>query len=109
MSTHVAGGRPQVLAGGWVRHFPATWVSPSAAHTMAPGIPQSERGHPRQKPQSFYNVIAEQKSCPFCPILFIRDDQSVPMNTEMSKAGPCLQRARRQCGGSGKERRRKSG
>lgn len=33
MSTHVAGGRPQVLAGGWVRHFPATWVSPSAAHT----------------------------------------------------------------------------
>lgn len=42
MSTHVAGGRPQVLAGGWVRHFPATWVSPSAAHTMAPGIPQSE-------------------------------------------------------------------
>lgn len=78
MSTHVAGGRPQVLAGGWVRHFPATWVSPSAAHTMAPGIPQSERGHPRQKPQSFYNVIAEQKSCPSCPILFIRDDQSVP-------------------------------
>lgn len=58
------------------------WSLQGATSPHGSSHPQSERKHPWQKPQSFYNRISEGTWCHICYILFLRGKSASPAHTQ---------------------------